>query len=138
MRYTVVIERGDRNFAVYAPDLPGCVAVGDTLEEATAEMEGAIEFHLEGMREDGLPIPSASSPRSELSLSDGSIVIEPLPESDGGGFLATVPDLPGCMSDGETRAEAARNVEDAIAAWLEEARGLDRAAPEPRPSLRTA
>ncbi len=65
-------------------------------------------------------------------------VIEPLSEEDGGGFLATVPDLPGCMIDGDTRVEAARNVDDAIAAWLEEARSVGRAIPEPRAALRTA
>jgi antitoxin HicB len=67
-----------------------------------------------------------------------SVVIESLSEEDGGGFLATVPDLPGCMSDGGTREEAARNVEDAIAGWLEEARSVGRAIPEPRAALRTA
>ena len=66
-----------------------------------------------------------------------AVVIEPLSEEDGGGFLATVPDLPGCMSDGDTREEAARNVEDAIASWLEEA-GRLAGDPEPRAALRTA
>jgi predicted RNase H-like HicB family nuclease len=61
MRYAVVIEKGERNYSAYVPDLPGCVSVGDTLEEATAEIREAIEFHLEGMREDGLPIPMPSS-----------------------------------------------------------------------------
>jgi predicted RNase H-like HicB family nuclease len=61
MRYAVVIEKGDRNYSAYVPDLPGCVSVGDTLEEAKAEIRDAIEFHLEGMREDGLPIPLPSS-----------------------------------------------------------------------------
>ena len=69
---------------------------------------------------------------------DYAVVIDPLPEEDGGGFLATVPDLPGCMSDGDTREEAARNVEDAIASWLEEARALGREIPKPRPAVRTA
>lgn len=69
---------------------------------------------------------------------DYAVVIEPLSEEDGGGFVATVPDLPGCMSDGDTREEAARNVEDAIAGWLEEARSVGRAIPEPRTALRTA
>jgi len=69
---------------------------------------------------------------------DYAVVIEPLPEEDGGGFLATVPDLPGCMSDGATREEAARNVEDAIASWLEEAKALGRDIPEPKPALRIA
>jgi predicted RNase H-like HicB family nuclease len=58
MRYAVVIERGDRNYSAYALDLPGCASVGDTLDEVEAEIREAVEFHLEGMREDGLPIPS--------------------------------------------------------------------------------
>ncbi len=66
---------------------------------------------------------------------DYTALIEPMAESEGGGFRATVPDLPGCMSDGETRAEAARNVEDAIGAWLEEARAIGCAIPEPKPTL---
>jgi predicted RNase H-like HicB family nuclease len=67
-----------------------------------------------------------------------AVVIEPLSDEDGGGFLATVPDLPGCMSDGDTREEAARNVEDAIASWLEEARSVGRAIPGPRAALHIA
>ncbi len=62
-----------------------------------------------------------------------AVVIEPSPDEDGSGFLATVPDLHGCMSDGATRAEAAANAEDAIAAWLEEAAALGRAIPAPSP-----
>ena len=69
---------------------------------------------------------------------DYAVVIEPLSEQDGGGFLATVPDLPGCMTDGDTREEAARNVEDAIESWLEEARSIGLAIPEPRAAVRTA
>ena len=65
-------------------------------------------------------------------------MIEPLSDEDGGGFLATVPDLPGCTSDGDSREEAARNVEDAIACWLEEAKALGRAIPEARAALRIA
>ena len=61
MRYAVVIETGERNHSAYVPDLPGCASVGDTLEEVKAEIREAIEFHLEGMREDGLPIPKPSS-----------------------------------------------------------------------------
>ena len=60
------------------------------------------------------------------------VVIEPLSEEDGGGFLATVPELPGCMSDGETRAEALANVEDAIAAWIYCARKAGEPIPEPQ------
>ena len=63
------------------------------------------------------------------------MLIEPLLPEDGGGYLATVPDLPGCMSDGETRELAARNVADAIEAWIEEAHALGRAIPVPSQSL---
>jgi antitoxin HicB len=66
-----------------------------------------------------------------------AVLIEPLSENDSGGFLATVPDLPG-MSDGETREAAARNIEDAIACWLEEAKALGRDIPQPKPALRSA
>jgi predicted RNase H-like HicB family nuclease len=59
------------------------------------------------------------------------VVIEPLSE-DGGGFLATVPELPGCMSDGETRAEAFANVEDAIATWIYRAHKAGEPIPEPQ------
>ena len=61
MRYAVVIEKGEGNYSAYVPDLPGCVAVGDTVEEIEREIQEAIEFHLEGMRADGQPIPEPSS-----------------------------------------------------------------------------
>ncbi len=56
-----MIEKGERNYSAYVPDLPCCVSVGDSLDEVKAEIREAIEFHLEGMREDGLPIPKPSS-----------------------------------------------------------------------------
>lgn len=59
------------------------------------------------------------------------IVVEPLSPEDGGGYLATVPDLPGCMSDGETPAEALANVEDAASAWIASARLDGQPVPEP-------
>jgi predicted RNase H-like HicB family nuclease len=62
---------------------------------------------------------------------DYPVLIEPLALEDGGGYLATVPDLPGCMSDGRTRELAARNVGDAIDAWIEEASALGRSIPVP-------
>jgi predicted RNase H-like HicB family nuclease len=61
MRYAIVIEKGEGNYSAYVPDLPGCVAVGDTIEETERELQEAIEFHIEGMRADGLPIPEPSS-----------------------------------------------------------------------------
>ncbi|WP_046864792.1 type II toxin-antitoxin system HicB family antitoxin [Microvirga massiliensis] len=59
------------------------------------------------------------------------IVLDPLPEAEGGGWLATVPDLPGCMSDGETPETALKSVQDAISAWIEEAESLGREFPQP-------
>jgi predicted RNase H-like HicB family nuclease len=59
------------------------------------------------------------------------IVVEPLPMEEGGGFLATAPDLPGCMSDGATPEEAVSNIQDAIVAWIEAARDLGHAIPRP-------
>ena len=61
MRYAVVIEKGQGNYSAYVPDLPGCVAVGDTIEEIQREIQEAIEFHIEGLRADGLPVPEPSS-----------------------------------------------------------------------------
>ncbi len=57
MRYAIVVEKAANNYSAYVPDLPGCVATGYTIEEAEREIREAIEFHLEGMVEDGLPIP---------------------------------------------------------------------------------
>ena len=57
MKYTVVIERSPQNYAAYVPDLPGCVATGSTRDEVERNIREAIIFHLEGLREDGLPIP---------------------------------------------------------------------------------
>jgi predicted RNase H-like HicB family nuclease len=61
MRYAIVIERTENNFSAYVPDLPGCVATGATVAETEAAIREAIAFHIEGMQEDGLPIPAASS-----------------------------------------------------------------------------
>ena len=61
MRYAIVIEKADGNYSAYVPDLPGCVATGATIEEAESEIREAIEFHLNGLREDGLAIPQPSS-----------------------------------------------------------------------------
>ena len=61
MRYAVVIEKADGNFSAYVPDLPGCAATGATVEEVEREIKEAIRFHLDGLREDGLPIPQPSA-----------------------------------------------------------------------------
>jgi predicted RNase H-like HicB family nuclease len=61
MRYAIVIEKAEGNYSAYVPDLPGCVATGATVAEVEAQIREAIEFHLDGMREDGVAIPVASS-----------------------------------------------------------------------------
>ncbi len=61
MRYAVIVEEGENSFGAYAPDLPGCAAVGETREEVLGLIREAIEFHIEGLREDGQPIPEPSS-----------------------------------------------------------------------------
>jgi len=61
MKYAVIIERGPTSFGAYIPDLPGCVAAGDTREEVMELIQEAIEFHIEGLKADGQPVPPPSS-----------------------------------------------------------------------------
>ena len=61
MRYAVVIEKAQNNYSAYVPDLPGCVATGATIDEVEAQIREAIEFHLDGLREDGAQVPQPSS-----------------------------------------------------------------------------
>lgn len=61
MRYLVVVEQGTKSFGAYVPDLPGCIAAGESRNEVLTLIRGAIEFHLEGLKEDGRPIPIPSS-----------------------------------------------------------------------------
>jgi predicted RNase H-like HicB family nuclease len=61
MRYAIVIEKAEGNDSAYVPDLPGCVATGLTVAEVEAQIREAILFHVEGLREDGLPIPAPES-----------------------------------------------------------------------------
>ena len=65
MRYLVIIEKGESSFGAYVPDLPGCVAIGETEAEVLEMIHDAIEFHLEGLREEGAPIPY---PRSNVEF----------------------------------------------------------------------
>ena len=60
-RFLIVIERANGNYSAYSPDLPGCVATGATREETEQNMQAAIEMHIQGMKEDGLPIPEPHS-----------------------------------------------------------------------------
>ena len=61
MRYAIVIEKANGNYSAYVPDLPGCVASGDTVEAVEREIQAAIRFHIEGLRADGLDVPSPTS-----------------------------------------------------------------------------
>ena len=61
MKYAVVIENASTNYSAYVPDLPGCVATGRTIQEVENQIRAAIKFHLEGLKNDGLPIPKPSS-----------------------------------------------------------------------------
>ena len=61
MRYAIVIEKAEANYSAYVPDLPGCVATGASIEEVEREIREAISFHLEGLREDGQPVPVPTS-----------------------------------------------------------------------------
>lgn len=61
MKYAFVIEKAENNYSAYVPDLPGCIATGQTVEETEREIREAIEFHIEGMIQDGLPLPEPRS-----------------------------------------------------------------------------
>jgi predicted RNase H-like HicB family nuclease len=68
-RYAIVVERAATNYAAYVPDLPGCVAAGETIEETEQLLREAIELHIAGMQEDGLPVPEPSSVVDYLEVS---------------------------------------------------------------------
>ena len=70
MKYTVVIEKTPNNYAAYVPDLPGCVATAGTREDLLEEIRGAIEFHVEGMHEDGEPVPE---PQTTAAVVDATV-----------------------------------------------------------------
>lgn len=61
MRYAIVIEKAAGNYSAYVPDLPGCVATGATISEVEAEIREAIVLHVEGLRQDGIPLPAGES-----------------------------------------------------------------------------
>ena len=68
-RYAVVIEKADGNYSAYAPDLPGCVATGETVEGAEREIQEAISFHIEGLRREGLPVPPPTARAEYVEVS---------------------------------------------------------------------
>jgi len=61
MRYAVIIEKGPKSYGAYVPDLPGCVAAGDSRDEVMSLIQEAMEFHIEGLKQEGLPVPAPSS-----------------------------------------------------------------------------
>jgi predicted RNase H-like HicB family nuclease len=61
MRYAIVIEKADSNYSAYVPDLPGCIATGPTVAAVEVEIRDAIRFHIDGLKEDGLPVPAPTS-----------------------------------------------------------------------------
>lgn len=68
MQYLVVVEQGPTSFGAYVPDLPGCVAAGETREEALELIREAIEFHIEGLRQEGQPVPPPSSTSAVIDV----------------------------------------------------------------------
>ena len=72
MRYAIVVEKAGDNYSAYAPDLPGCVATGSSVKEAEQEIQAAIKFHIDGLREDGLSIPAPSSVIEYLEIAADS------------------------------------------------------------------
>jgi predicted RNase H-like HicB family nuclease len=68
MKYLIILEKTSTGYSAYSPDLPGCVSTGDTAEETEANMREAIEFHIEGMREEGLSIPIPQSRASYIEV----------------------------------------------------------------------
>ena len=69
MQYVVVIEKAANNYCAYVPDLPGCIATGSTRDETLAEIRSAIEFHIEGIVEDGEPIPETTTAAAVVEIS---------------------------------------------------------------------
>jgi predicted RNase H-like HicB family nuclease len=69
MRYMVVIERGEKSWGAHVPDLPGCIAVAETRDEVLQLIREAIDLHIEGLRQDGLPVPAPSSESEIVEVS---------------------------------------------------------------------
>lgn len=83
VRYAVVIENAGCNFSAYVPDLPGCIATGATEVEVEHQIREAIEFHLDGMRDDGTPIPPPSSRVEYIEVTSSNInVSNPMHQTD--------------------------------------------------------
>ncbi len=69
MRYMVVIERGEKSWGAHVPDLPGCIAVGETRDEVLQLIREAVDFHIDALRQNGLPVPLPSSESEFVEVS---------------------------------------------------------------------
>jgi len=69
-RFLIVIEKANKNYSAYSPDLPGCVATGKTRDEAARNMHEAVEMHIQGMLEDKLPIPESTTLAEYIAVAD--------------------------------------------------------------------
>lgn len=80
MRYLVVVEKGPTSYGAHVPDLPGCIAAGETKEEVLTLIREAIEFHLEGLKQDGqpIPVPASTSELVEVEVAQPSAAAGPL------------------------------------------------------------
>jgi len=81
MKYVVVIEKGESSYGAHVPDLPGCIAVGDSKEEVLELIREAIEFHIDGLKADGEPVPSPHRTLNSLRWSPPNKALQPTPES---------------------------------------------------------
>ena len=68
-KYPVIIEKADGNYSAYSPDLPGCAATGETIKETLSRMKDAIQFHVEGLKKEGLAIPEPSTKVEYIAIS---------------------------------------------------------------------
>ena len=68
MKYLIILEKTSTGYSAYSPDLPGCISAGDTAEDTETNMREAIEFHIEGLREEGLSIPIPQSRASYIEV----------------------------------------------------------------------
>jgi predicted RNase H-like HicB family nuclease len=123
MEDAVIIEPTRTGFSAYVPDVPGCIAAGDSEAEVTALIREALEFHFEELRLDGEPIPQLASrldhgestlPSDSAEVTDRYAVIETGPTS----FGAWVPDLPGCVAVADTAARVRSSfARESLSTW---------------------
>jgi len=124
MRYLVVIEKSPRNYSAYSPDVPGCIATGHTLDEATSNMREALEGHLEVMADHGEPAPEPTA--WAITVRGYSVPIEKTAD----GYRAEPPDLPDVVAAADTPERVEALVRDAIA-WRLDAHAGRARLPEP-------